>query len=58
MSNQLTDQQILFDYYQLEKILLIKPNKLSDIYDEIMIRRIEHLTQKIAKNFFELKFAE
>lgn len=52
MMNQLTVQQILYDYYQLKKIQLFKSEKLSAIDDEIMIPRIEHLTQKITKNLF------
>lgn len=52
MTNQLTVQQILFDYYQLKKIQLFKPEKLSVIDDLIMIPKIEHLTHKITKNLF------
>lgn len=52
VTNQLTVQQILLDYYQLKKIQLFKPEKLSAIDDAIMMPRIEHLTQKITKNLF------
>ncbi|MFM9280791.1 TetR/AcrR family transcriptional regulator [Paenibacillus jiagnxiensis] len=52
MTNQLTVQQILVDYYNLKKIQLFKPEKLSAIDDAIMMPRIEHLTQKITKNLF------
>ncbi|WP_430188102.1 TetR/AcrR family transcriptional regulator [Paenibacillus jamilae] len=52
MTNQLTVQQILFDYYHLKKIQLFKSEKLSVIDDTIMLPRIEHLTHKITKNLF------
>ncbi|WP_219644296.1 hypothetical protein [Cohnella sp. CFH 77786] len=52
MTNQLTVQQILYDYYQLKKIQLFKPEKLSAIDDEIMMPKIEHMAQKITKNLF------
>ncbi|MFB5676869.1 TetR/AcrR family transcriptional regulator [Paenibacillus terreus] len=52
MTNQLTVQQILIDYYKLKKIQLFKPEKLSAIDDAIMMPKIEHLTQKITKNLF------
>lgn len=52
MTNQLTIQQILSDYYQLKKIQLFKPDKLSAVDDVFMIPRFEHLTQKITNNLF------
>ena len=52
MTNQLTVQQILYDYYQLKKIQLFKPEKITAIDDTIMGPRIELLTQKITKNLF------
>ncbi|MBW5445542.1 TetR family transcriptional regulator [Cohnella sp. CFH 77786] len=52
MTNQLTVQQILYDYYQLKKIQLFKPEKLSAIDDAAIMPRIEYLAQKITKNLF------
>ncbi|MFB5762722.1 TetR/AcrR family transcriptional regulator [Paenibacillus medicaginis] len=52
MTNQITVQQILVDYYNLKKIQLFKPEKLSAIDDAIMMPRIEYLTQKITRNLF------
>ncbi|MEN1986545.1 hypothetical protein [Paenibacillus hubeiensis] len=52
MTNQLTVQQILFDYYQLMKIQLFKPEKISAIDDAVKVPKLELLTQKITKNLF------
>lgn len=52
MTNQLTVQQVLNDYYRLKKIQLFKSEKLSVIDDTSMTSRIGHLTQKITKNLF------
>ncbi|MBZ6442592.1 AcrR family transcriptional regulator [Paenibacillus jamilae] len=52
MTNQITIQQILYDYYQLKKIQLFKPEKISAVDDEVMMPRIEYLAQKIIKNLF------
>lgn len=52
MTNQLTVQQVLTDYYQLKKIQLFQPDKLSVVDDTAMTAVIEHLTQKITKNLY------
>ncbi|MZQ83234.1 TetR family transcriptional regulator [Paenibacillus sp. 5J-6] len=52
MTNQLTVQQILTDYYQLKKIQLFKPDKLTVIDDAVIEQRIAYLTQKITKNLY------
>jgi len=52
MTNQLTIKQILIDFYRLKKFQLFKADKLSTMDDEIMMPRIEYLTQKITKNLF------
>ncbi|ACT00426.1 TetR/AcrR family transcriptional regulator [Paenibacillus sp. JDR-2] len=52
MTNQLTVEQVLQDYYQLKKIQLFKPDKLSAVDDASMMPRIEHLTHKITKHLF------
>jgi AcrR family transcriptional regulator len=52
MTNQLTVEQALTDYYQLKKIQLFKPDKLSAIDDVLMKPRIEHLTHKVTDNLF------
>ncbi|MNE89337.1 hypothetical protein D3C80_1867390 [compost metagenome] len=52
MTNQLTVEQVLTDYYQLKKIQLFKPDKLSAIDDALMKPRIEHLTHKVTSSLF------
>lgn len=52
MTNHMTVQQLLLDYYHLKKIQLFKPNKLSAVDDEAMMPRIEHLTQKITHKLY------
>ncbi|WP_241781761.1 TetR/AcrR family transcriptional regulator [Paenibacillus sp. DMB5] len=52
MTNQLTVEQVLTDYYQLKKIQLFKPDKLSAIDDAQMKPRIEHLTHKVTSSLF------
>lgn len=52
MTNQLTVEQVLFDYYKLKKIQLFKPDKMSAVDDELMVPRIEHLTQKVTDNLY------
>lgn len=52
MTNQFTVQQILYDYFQLKKIQLFKPEKLTAVDDETIMPRIEYLTQKITKSLF------
>ncbi|WP_337103055.1 TetR/AcrR family transcriptional regulator [Paenibacillus sp. YIM B09110] len=52
MTNQLTIEQILNDYYILKKVQLFKPDKLSAVDDAVMKPKIEHLTQKITKNLY------
>ncbi|KHL97080.1 TetR family transcriptional regulator [Paenibacillus sp. IHB B 3415] len=52
MTNQFTVQQVLYDYFQLKRIQLFKPEKLTAIDDEVLMPKIEHLTQKVTKNLF------
>lgn len=52
MENQLTVFQVLFDYYNLKKFQLFKPDKMKMIDDNLMIPRIEHMAQKISKNLY------
>ncbi|WP_231574766.1 TetR/AcrR family transcriptional regulator [Paenibacillus sp. FSL R7-0273] len=52
MTNQLTVEQVLTDYYQLKKIQLFKADKLSAIDDALMKPRIEHLTHKVTGSLF------
>ncbi|APB75867.1 MULTISPECIES: TetR/AcrR family transcriptional regulator [Paenibacillus] len=52
MENQLTVYQVLFDYYNLKKIQLFKPDKMKMIDDNLMIPRIEYMAQKISKNLY------
>jgi len=52
MENQLTVYQVLFDYYNLKKIQLFKPDKLNMIEDDLMIPKLEYMAQKISKNLY------
>ncbi|MCE3199672.1 TetR/AcrR family transcriptional regulator [Paenibacillus sonchi] len=52
MENHLTVYQVLFDYYNLKKFQLFKPDKIKMIDDNLMIPRIEHMAQKISKNLY------
>ncbi|MGG0177439.1 TetR/AcrR family transcriptional regulator [Gottfriedia acidiceleris] len=49
MKNQLTFEQVLFDFYELRKLQLFKPEKISSVDDSLMIPRIEYLSQKISR---------
>lgn len=44
--NQMSIQQVLHDYYQLKKIQLFKPEKLSIVDDSNMIPVIDHIVEK------------
>ncbi|MDQ0720139.1 TetR/AcrR family transcriptional regulator [Paenibacillus amylolyticus] len=52
MENHLTVYQVLFDYYNLKKIQLFKPDKIKMMDDNLMIPRIECMAQKISKNLY------
>ncbi|OMF17577.1 TetR family transcriptional regulator [Paenibacillus amylolyticus] len=52
MENHLTVYQVLFDYYNLKKIQLFKPDKIKMIDDNLMIPKIEYMAQKISKNLY------
>ncbi|MNW23982.1 Bacterial regulatory protein, tetR family [compost metagenome] len=52
MENQLTVYQVLFDYYNLKKFQLFKPDKIKLMDDNLMIPRIECMAQKISKNLY------
>ncbi len=52
MFNHLTIYQVLYDYYQLKKVQLFKPEKIQSVDDALMIPRIEYLTQKISKELY------
>ncbi|GAS81305.1 MULTISPECIES: TetR/AcrR family transcriptional regulator [Paenibacillus] len=52
MENHLTVFQVLFDYYNLKKIQLFKPDKIKMIDDNLMIPKIEYMAQKISKNLY------
>ncbi|MEC0170471.1 TetR/AcrR family transcriptional regulator [Paenibacillus graminis] len=52
MENHLTVYQVLFDYYNLKKFQLFKPDKIKMMDDNLMIPRIEHMAQKISKNLY------
>ncbi|PEJ57072.1 MULTISPECIES: TetR/AcrR family transcriptional regulator [unclassified Bacillus (in: firmicutes)] len=49
MKNQFSIEQALLDFYQLRKLQLFKPDKLSTVDDSLMMPRIEYLSQKISK---------
>ncbi|MCF6799666.1 MULTISPECIES: TetR/AcrR family transcriptional regulator [Priestia] len=48
MKNQLTIEQMLFDFYQLRKLQLFKPESISTIDDSSIMSRIDHLSKKAA----------
>ncbi|WP_044645169.1 TetR/AcrR family transcriptional regulator [Paenibacillus terrae] len=50
MLNNLTIHQVLYDYYQLKKIQLFKPEKIQAVDDAPMIPKIEYLAQKISRD--------
>ncbi|MFK4300693.1 AcrR family transcriptional regulator [Paenibacillus sp. RC254] len=52
MLNHLTIYQVLYDFYQLKKVQLFKPEKIQSVDDASMIPRIEHLAQKISKELY------
>ena len=52
MENHLTVYQVLFDYYNLKKFQLFKPDKIKMMDDNLMIPRIECMAQKISKNLY------
>lgn len=52
MENHLTVYEVLFDYYNLKKIQLFKPDKIKMIDDNLMIPKIEYMAQKISKNLY------
>ncbi|WP_339783499.1 TetR/AcrR family transcriptional regulator [Paenibacillus sp. FSL R7-0313] len=52
VENRLTVYQVLFDYYNLKKIQLFKPDKIKMIDDNLMIPKIEYMAQKISKTLY------
>ncbi|UUZ91906.1 TetR/AcrR family transcriptional regulator [Paenibacillus sp. P25] len=52
MVNNLTIQQVLYDFYKLKKIQLFKPEKLQAVDDTKMMSEMEYIAQKIAKNLY------
>ncbi|MFB5265695.1 TetR/AcrR family transcriptional regulator [Paenibacillus enshidis] len=52
MENNLTVYNIIFDYYNIKKIQLFKPEQLQTLDDGIMMPKIEHMANKITKNLF------
>lgn len=49
MKNQLTIEQALLDFYELRKLQLFQPEKLSTVDDSLMLPRIDYLSKKISK---------
>lgn len=47
IANQLTIEQALWDFYQLQKIQTFKPSELTKVDDDLMTPRIDYLTKKI-----------
>ncbi|MCL6663917.1 TetR/AcrR family transcriptional regulator [Paenibacillus polymyxa] len=52
VENHLTVYQVLFDFYNLKKIQLFKPDKIKMIDDNLMIPKIEYMAQKISKTLY------
>lgn len=52
MENQLTVYQVLYEYYNLKKIQLFKPDTMKMIDDSLMIPRLEYMAQKISKDLY------
>jgi AcrR family transcriptional regulator len=52
MVNHLTIHQVLYDYYQLKKLQLFKPEKVQAVDDTNMMPKIEYLAQKITRDLY------
>lgn len=52
MEHHLTVYEALFQYYQLKKYQLFKPDRLQTIDDSRIIPRIEYMAQKITQNLY------
>ncbi|NQX47971.1 TetR/AcrR family transcriptional regulator [Paenibacillus tritici] len=52
MENHLTVYQVLFEYYNLKKTQLFKPDETERIDDNLMIPRMEYMAQKISKDLY------
>ncbi|MCH5584427.1 TetR/AcrR family transcriptional regulator [Shimazuella sp. AN120528] len=53
MVNNLTINQVLFDFYKLKKLQLFKPEKLQSVDDSRMMSKMEYMAQKITKNLYK-----
>ncbi|WP_059050281.1 TetR/AcrR family transcriptional regulator [Paenibacillus senegalimassiliensis] len=52
MEHHLTVYEALFEYYQLKKYQLFKPDRLQTVDDTRIIPRIEYMAQKITQNLY------
>jgi AcrR family transcriptional regulator len=52
LENNLTVEKVLWDYYNIKKYQLFKPDKLQIIDDSAMMPKIAYMAQKITKNLF------
>lgn len=52
MVNQLSVYQVLFEYYNLKKTQLLRPDQMKMADDSLMIPRIEYMAQKISKDLY------
>ncbi|MDP4097813.1 TetR/AcrR family transcriptional regulator [Paenibacillus sp. P96] len=50
MENNLTVYTVIFDYYNIKKLQLFKPDQLQTLDDSTMIAKIEHMANKITRN--------
>ncbi|OMD39276.1 hypothetical protein BSK52_16790 [Paenibacillus odorifer] len=47
LMNNLSIEQVLYDFYKLKKIQLFKPEKLFLVDDNLIVPKIDYLTLKI-----------
>ncbi|WP_339289701.1 hypothetical protein [Paenibacillus sp. FSL E2-0201] len=47
LMNNLSIEQVLYDFYKLKKIQLFKPEKQFLVDDNLMVPKIDYLTLKI-----------
>lgn len=52
LMNNLSIEQVLYDFYKLKKIQLFKPEKLFLVDDNLMVPKIDYLTLKISKALY------
>lgn len=53
LKNQLTIEQMLFNFYELRKLQLFKPERLFIVDDSLMMPKIQYLSEKISKLLYE-----